>query len=183
MAKKRIRVILFGPQNSGKTSQGMLLSQHFDVPFIEAKSALQDEIAQGTAMGKLVKEYLEANVYAPDDLINAVMLKHLKQAADQGFVLDGYPRNIEQAESLDKIAKVQLAIQFKLGDEQSIQRLDKRFSEDEARRKLALYHFMTEPIASYYRQRGVLLALNAGQTIEQLQEELIKKMAKLGFKP
>lgn len=181
MPRKRIRAILFGPQGSGKTTQGLLLAERYGVPFIEARGALQDEIEGGSAMGKLVQEYVEAKVLAPDDLVNAVMVKHLKKAADQGFILDGYPRNVEQAESLDKIAKIQLAVQFKMNDERAVKRLDGRYKEDDARRKLALYHFMTEPMASYYRQRGVLLAVNADQKMEDLQEELIKKMRKLGF--
>ncbi len=182
MSRKRIRAILFGPQGSGKTTQGQLLAERYGVPFIEAKGALQDEIESGSAMGKLVAGYMEAKVLAPDDLVNAVMVKHLKAAADQGFVLDGYPRNVEQAASLDKISKIQLAIQLKMNDDRAVKRLDHRYKEDDMRRKLALYHFMTEPMASYYRQRGVLLAVNADQKVEDLYEELVKKMAKLGFK-
>ena len=135
---------------------------------------------------------------------------------DRGFLLDGYPRNVEQAETLDRFLKVNLAIQLKLPDDEAVRRLMGRqqctgcrsiFHVDDAppvvsgectycrkslmhrdddreeiiRTRLSAYHFMTEPLASYYRQRGVLLAVRAGQPLPLLFQELVRKIAKLGF--
>lgn len=152
---------------------------------------------------------------APDELVDAIVLKRLKGlATEKGYVLDGFPRNVEQAVALDKLLKPNLAIQLKLPDTVALKRLEGRFvcedcrsvfheefgingnvcsvclgkltrrkddAEDAVRRRLAVYHFMTEPLAAHYRQRGILLAVNADQSIADLHEELCKKSQKLGF--
>jgi len=217
MTRKRLRAVLFGPQGSGKGTQGQLLAERFDVPLIGSGELCRAEIAEGSALGKLVGEYVAHGMLAPDELVNAVVQKRLSEVAtDRGFILDGYPRNVEQAETLDRFLKVNIAIQLKLQDNEAIRRLLGRRQctvcraifhvedappvtldqctycgkplvrreddyEEPIRARLSAYHFMTEPLASYYRQRGVLLALQAGQPLNLLFDELIKKMAKLGF--
>lgn len=217
MSRKRLRVVLFGPQGSGKGTQGLLLSERFGVPLIGSGELFRSEIAEATALGKLMKEYVDKGMLVPDELVNAIVQRRLKSVAlEKGFFLDGYPRNVEQAESLDKVVKVTLAVQIKLTDKEALRRLlgrrqcanckaiyhitdapptkkgictlcghplAKRADDDEEaiKNRLAAYHFMTEPLAGYYRQRGVLLAVNGEQPIASLFEELLKKMAKLGF--
>lgn len=217
MTRKRLRAVMFGPQGSGKGTQGQLLAERFDVPLIGSGDLCRAEIAEGSALGKLMAEYVAHGMLAPDELVNAVVQKRLGEVAtDRGFILDGYPRNVEQAETLDRFLKVNLAVQLKLDDNEAVRRLMGRrqcttcrsiFHVEDAppvtpdqctycgrplirreddyeqpiRARLSAYHFMTEPLASYYRQRGVLLALQAGQPLNLLFNELIKKMAKLGF--
>lgn len=218
MTRKHLKAVLFGPQGCGKGTQGQLLSDSFGVPIIGAGDLFRAEIEEGTALGKLMKDYVVHGVLAPDEVVNAVVNKRLKEAVkfDKGFILDGYPRNVEQAESLDRLVKINLAIQIKISDRESIRRLEgrrhcpycraiyhlkdvppaiagkcaqcghalvRREDDKEAaiKTRLAAYHFMTEPLASYYRQRGVLLSVNGEQSIQFLFEELTRKMAKLGF--
>jgi adenylate kinase len=154
---------------------------------------------------------------APDDLVNAVIVDRLKRLdLTRGFILDGFPRNVEQAQFLDRHHKVSLAVSLKIEDKESMRRLLGRVqcvrcgevyhlrdappikagvcsvcggklapreddTEDAIRRRLATYHFMTEPLSSYYRQRGVLLVVNGEQSIPYVFDDLVKKMAKLGF--
>lgn len=217
MARKRLRAVLFGPQGSGKGTQGRMLADHFGVPLIGSGELFRAEIQEKTALGKLVKSYVSRGALVPDELVNAVVQKQLKAVAvDRGFILDGYPRNVEQAESLDKVVKINLALQIKISDGESLRRLlgrrqcsgcktifhiedhkpaveghcdacgkalFKRDDDDEEiiRARLQAYHFMTEPLASYYRQRGVLLAVKGEQPIASLYEELVRKVTKLGF--
>lgn len=217
MTRKRIRATLFGPQGCGKGTQGQLLADRFDVPLIGAGDMFRAEIAQGTALGKLVKPYVESGALAPDELVDAVVASQLKRAdLSRGFVLDGYPRNVEQATHLDRLAKINLAIQIKISDKEAIRRLQGRMqcsgceqvyhltsapplkpgvcalcgrrlvrraddTEEVIRKRLANFHFMTEPLAAYYRQRGVLLLINGEQPIPYVFEDIIKKIAKLGF--
>ena len=217
MARARLRALLFGPNGAGKTTQGLLLAERYGVPFVSAGNVLRAEIAEKTAIGHMVESYVEAGMLAPDELVDAIVLKRLKNlATEKGYVLDGFPRNVEQAVALDKLLKPNLAIQLKLPDDGAIDRLKGRYvcescrsvfhddfslaqqiwsvclgplarrkddAEDAVRRRLAVYHFMTEPLAAHYRQRGILLAINADQSILDLHEELCKKTQKLGFTP
>lgn len=217
MKRKHLHAVLFGPQGSGKGTQGQLLAERYDVPLIGAGDLLRAEIGEGSALGELVKEYVRLGMLAPDELVNAIVHKRLQEAAEtKGFILDGFPRNVEQAENLERLIKVNLAIQIKLSDNEAVRRLIGRIqcpvcrsvfhiqdappikagictycghalikreddNEDTIRQRLAAYHFMTEPLAAYYRQHGVLLVVNGEQPIHSLFEELIRKMTKLGF--
>ena len=219
MARKRLRAVLFGPQGSGKGTQGRMLADHFGVPLIGSGELFRAEIQEKTALGKLVKSYVSRGALVPDELVNAVVQKQLKTiAVDRGFLLDGYPRNVDQAESLDGVVKINLALQIKIGDAESLRRLLGRRQctgcktifhvqdhppavanvcdacgqplvlrdddrEEVIRTRLEAYHFMTEPLTSYYRQQGVLLAVKGEQPIASLYEELVRKMTKLGFVP
>ncbi|KAA0205998.1 nucleoside monophosphate kinase [Candidatus Uhrbacteria bacterium] len=218
MRRKRLRAVFFGPQGSGKSQQAALLAERFDVSLVSSGEAFREEIGEKTAIGDLVSEYVEAGIFAPDELVNAILTKRLKRLdSEAGFVLDGYPRNVEQAETLDRLARVTLAIQLKISDVCAVKRLANRVvcttcratlsrdgvetpegfvpcpvcgdelvtrpkdEEEAVRRRLAAYHFMTEPLAGYYRQRGVLLAVNGEQAVGDLFDELTRKLAKLGF--
>ncbi len=218
MRRKRLRAVLFGPQGAGKSLQASLIAERFGVPLVSSGEAFREEIAERTALGDLASEYVEAGMFAPDELANATLGRKLKALhEEEGFVLDGYPRNVEQAETLDRMSRVTLAVQIKIPDSVAVKRLAGRLvcrdcrtvlhrdgmgsssgvrpcplcsgkliprpkdEEETVRRRLAAYHFMTEPLAAYYRQRGVLLAVNGEQTVVELFEELNRKLAKLGF--
>lgn len=215
MARARLRALLFGPHGAGKTTQGQLLAECYGVPFVSSGNVLRAEISEKTAIGKMVQEYVEAGMLAPDELVDAIVLKRLKGLAlERGYVLDGFPRNVEQAVALDKLLKPNLAIQLKIPDTAALKRIAGRLvcdkcravfhrdfglketvctvchgtlaarrddTEDTVRRRLAVYHFMTEPLAAHYRQKGTLLAVNADQSIVDLHQELCKKTQKLGF--
>ena len=165
----------------------------------------------------MVEQYVAHGMLAPDELVNAILKKQVKDLDTQtGFLLDGYPRNVEQAEDLDKYLKIDIAIHVKISDELALKRLLGRLycpdcrsifheidsppalpgicsvcggklkhrdddQEDVIRNRLMEYRFMTEPMAGYYRQRGVLLTINGDQPIPFLFQELVKKMGKLGF--
>lgn len=219
MARKSFRAVLFGPQGSGKSTQGRLLSEYFGVPYFSSGEMFRSEIKKKTPLGNMIAEYVSGGMLAPDELVDAVIKKNLSATKmGGGFILDGYPRNVEQANTLDKLQKIQLAIQIKLTDQAAVNRLSgrlqcqgcrelfhesllpketghrctfcggtlaKRDDDKEAiiRKRLAAYRFMTEPIAGYYRQKGVLLAVNGMQSVDELFEELVKKTHRLGFNP
>lgn len=218
MPKKRLRVVFFGPHGSGKRTQAERLAKAFEVPFLSSGHFLQEEIDAQTSIGKLVKQYVEQGMLVPDDLVNAVVVKKVRRLVTQekGFVLEGYPRNVEQAGALEKVVKIQAAIHLKMSDEQAWERVQLRrecslcrsvyhlesvppgeletclacgagvqgrFTDKEEAfmSRQAVYHFMTEPLISFYRQRGTLLSLKGDQSIEELQSELLKKLQRLGF--
>lgn len=217
MMRQRLRATIFGPQGCGKGTQSQLLADRFDIPLIGAGDLLRAEVAEKTPLGKILQEYMDSGLLVPDEIVNAVMIRQLKRFdLSKGFLLDGYPRNVDQAQQLDRIFKINLAIHLKISDAESVRRLLGRWqceqckfvyhvtdsppakpgicsvcggtlvqreddTEDVIHRRLAIYHFITEPLAAYYRQRGVLLVVNGEQTIPYVFEDLTKKMAKLGF--
>lgn len=215
--KKRLHATLFGPQGCGKGTQGQLLADRFDVPLVGVGEMFRAEISEGSSLGKVAKQYVESGALAPDELVNAIVANRMKHLdLSHGFILDGYPRNVEQATHLDRISKINLAIQIKISDKEAVRRLTGRVqcvackqvyhltdappirpgvcalcghklvkrdddTEELIRARLASYHFMTEPMATYYRQRGVLLSINGEQAIPYVFEDIVKKVAKLGF--
>lgn len=218
MAKKRLRAVFFGPHGAGKRTQAERLAKAFDVPLIASGAFLREEIEGRTAIGALVEDYVEQGMLVPDDLVNAVVLRKIRRlaAADKGFVLEGYPRNVEQASALDKVAKIQIAIHLKMADEAALIRVEGRRDCPACRTvyhlqevppgeletcircghglqgrptdkpdaffsRQAIYHFMTEPLVSFYRQKGSLLTIKAEQSIQALEKELLDKAKRLGF--
>ncbi len=217
MNRKRLRAVIFGPQGCGKGTQGELLADRFDVPLIGAGDLFRAEIAKGTQMGRLAKESVESGRLAPDELVNGIMSRQLKSLdLRRGFILDGYPRNVEQAMFSQRTLPLNVAICIKTADATAVKRLLSRRqcpacktvysltdappvkpgrcslcggklvkrmddTEDTIRERLAAYHFMTEPLSRYYREYGILLMLNGEQPISYVFEDLVKKLAKLGF--
>ncbi|HWR00162.1 MAG TPA: nucleoside monophosphate kinase [Candidatus Methylomirabilis sp.] len=217
MNRKRLRAVIFGPQGCGKGTQGELLADRFDVPLVGAGDLFRAEIARGTQLGKLAKESVETGKLAPDELVNGIMNRQLKTLdLKRGFILDGYPRNVDQAVFLQRILPLNVAVCIKISDATAVKRLLSRRqcpacktvysltdappvkpgrcslcgtklvkrtddTEDTIRERLAAYHFMTEPLTRYYRERGILLMLNGEQPIAYVFEDMVKKLAKLGF--
>jgi adenylate kinase len=221
MSRKRVRAIIFGPQGAGKTTQTLLLSEWFGTTSLSSGELLRGEMESRTELGQLVKRYVEHGVLAPDEVVNAILRKRLMVEAEskKGFFLDGFPRNIEQANELDRYANINLAIHLKVSDAVAESRMLGRLfcnacyavyheeyvplvkagvcticggdvsrraddaDDGSVRDRLLAYHFMTEPLVTYYRQQGVLLSVNADQPIPFLFQELVKKLTKLGFVP
>jgi len=219
MKHKQLRCVIFGPQGCGKGTQGSLLADRFNVHLIGAGDLFRAEMAEKSKLGHLVKQYVDQGLLAPDELVNAIMARQLKKMdLERGFILDGYPRNVEQATYLERLLPVNLALQIKIGDDEVVRRLAGRWQctkcksvyhetqappaekgicsmcghtlvrrdddvPDVIRQRLKGYHFMTAPLANFYRQRGVLLAVNGEQQISYLFDDIVKKLGKLGFAP
>jgi len=170
-----VDILLLGPQGSGKGTQARRISAEYGIPHIATGDMLRAAIAEGTPLGQQVKPILEGGELVPDDLIIEVIRERLEEPdAAAGFVLDGFPRTMGQADALDSVLREigrELTVVFALqvSDEICIERLLKRARDekrtddtpDAIRRRLELYHRETEPLIEHYRTLGVLLTIHA----------------------
>ena len=179
-------ILLLGPQGSGKGTQARRISAEYGIPHIATGDMLRAVIAEGTPLGQQVKPILEGGELVPDELIIEVIRERLEEPdAAAGFVLDGFPRTMGQADALDSVLREigrELTVVFALqvSDEICIERLLKRARDeqrtddtpDAIRRRLELYHRETEPLIEHYRTLGILLTIHADGTPNEVFAEI-----------
>lgn len=180
--------ILIGAPGSGKGTQASLLSAHKAVPHVSTGDILRREIQSASAVGTRVADIVNAGCLVPDDLILEIVVNRLSnEDCRNGFILDGLPRTIIQAELLEKefVAMgivLDFVIHFVLDDDELLQRLVSRRST-EARaddasdiqiRRLQLYHKETEPLIDFYGKKNCLVDLDASGSVDSIFKRLVE---------
>ena len=181
-----MNILLLGPQGSGKGTQAKRIAAEYGIPHIATGDMLRAAIAAGTPLGLQVKPILAHGELVPDDLMIELIRERLEEpdAAD-GFVIDGFPRTMPQAEAFDATVREigrELTVVFALqvSDEICVARLLKRAQEEgrpddtpEAiRTRLELYHRETEPLIEHYRAQGHLVTIHADGTPNEVFAEI-----------
>ena len=183
-ASEPLRLVLLGPPGAGKSTQGKRLASHYGIPHISTGAMLRDHIKRGTHSGLQAKAYVEAGTLVPNRVIVA-MLEETLMAQKSGFVLDGFPRNVRQAEILkqllsDEGQRLTRVIQLTISDDEVVQRLSKRGRKDDQptviRKRLRVYHQKTAPVIEFYRNRGQLSTVNGSGTVEEIQRRIWSKV-------
>src|SRR5437773_4368810 len=165
-----LNVLRLGPQGAGKGTQATRISTEYDVPHIASGEILRAEMATGTDLGNRVRDVIARGELVSDDLIIELIRNRLEQPdTEAGFVLDGFPRTLVQAEALDSILSdigrsFSVVFALQIPDEIAFERLRRRAQlegraddTDEAiQRRLDSYHRETEPLIEYYRTRATL---------------------------
>jgi adenylate kinase len=123
-----IRLVFFGRQGAGKGTQAKKLCQHYGAPHVSTGDMLRDAVAEGTDFGRKAKEYLESGQLLPDDIMLGVIEDRLNKAdvVQHGFLLDGFPRTVGQAEALLGFAHIDVAIHLEVPEELVLQRISER---------------------------------------------------------
>lgn len=183
-----MRVLMIAPPGAGTGTQGAIIAKHFGVPRIATGELLRDHVAQQTALGREVAPYLERGELVPDgvvlDLVRSALVA--AKAAGGGYVLDGIPRNIDQARALYRM-RVELqmtanvALHLKVDDDELVRRLLARAAvegrsddtEEVIYRRLDLYHQVTHPIVECYAERGILVSVDASRPVELVGREIL----------
>ncbi len=122
-----MRLVFIGPPGIGKGTYASILSKKYGIPHISTGDIFREEIARGSELGKKVKEYVEKGLLVPDDIVIEVVKQRLSQPdCQKGFILDGFPRTLKQAEALDQITKIDAAVLFQAPVEVIIERVSGR---------------------------------------------------------
>lgn len=143
-----MRLILFGPPGAGKGTQAQLLSSRLGVPQIATGDILREAVREGTELGRLAKQYMDRGELVPDDVVIGIVEERLRRPdCARGFILDGFPRTIKQAEALDEIlarmgVKLDAVINLEVDEEEVVRRLANRRT---CRSCGAVYHLIFNP--------------------------------------
>lgn len=125
--EKKLKLVLFGPQGSGKGTQAEMLAKKYDLPVLSTGDIFRSEIKKQTELGKLAESLINGGRLVPDEITNKIVLGELaKEKYKNGFILDGYPRNTDQLTSLEKNVGLDLAIELAVNDEEVVRRLASR---------------------------------------------------------
>ncbi|MDY5150959.1 adenylate kinase [Actinotignum urinale] len=183
------RLIIVGPPGAGKGTQATRIATTNGVPAISTGDLFRAHAKAQDELGKLAASYSEKGELVPDSVTNKMVEERLAQAdAREGFLLDGYPRNLSQVDALDEILKgekIDAVIELKVNDDVVVQRLLGRAleqgraddTEDVIRRRIELYHETTKPIIDAYAKRGVVLSIEGEGTIEEIGDAIEKAVA------
>lgn len=176
-----------GAPGAGKGTQAERIAARYQVPAISTGSIFRANIAEGTPLGLQVKAIMDAGELVSDDITDAIVADRLAQPdAAQGWLLDGYPRNLRQVQALDEVlagagAKVDAVISLVVDEDDLVARLLKRAqiegrsddNEDTIRTRMNVYTTETEPLLATYAERGLLVEVDGEGTIDEVTDRVV----------
>jgi adenylate kinase len=187
-----MRIILLGPPGAGKGTQAVRLVERLGIPQLSTGDMLRAAVAAGTPIGRKAKTVMDAGQLVPDEIVVGIVADRIEEAdARRGFILDGFPRTVAQAEAFDamlarKGLELDAVIQFEADEHALVDRIVKRARESEARgeavrkddnpevfkTRLVAYKALTAPLSAYYAKKGTLRIVDGMRPIEEVSEEL-----------
>jgi len=190
-----IRILLIGPPGAGKGTQAALLAKHFGIPAISTGDIFRENVRNETPLGLEAKAFMDRGEYVPDSLTNALVRDRLNQEdAVNGFLLDGYPRTIDQVEELDVILqetekKLDVVVQLTAESEELLRRLSGRAEEqgrsddtpDVIKRRLDVYEEQTAPLIDIYASRSLVAKVNGLGEIADVTKRIIEVLDARGL--
>ena len=187
-----MRLILLGPPGAGKGTQAQRLVDQSGLAQLSTGDMLRAAVAAGTAVGRKAKDNMDRGELVPDDVVVAIVSDRIDQPdARKGFILDGFPRTVPQAEALDRMLadkglKLDAVIELKVDEGILASRVEKRVAEMRARgesvrsddnpdalkKRLAAYRAQTEPLVAYYGRKGSLRTVDGMASIPEVAKEI-----------
>jgi adenylate kinase len=195
-----MRLILLGPPGSGKGTQAQRLVHRYGIVQLSTGEMLRAAVAAQTPVGLRAKDIMAGGGLVPDDLVIGIISDRLDQPdAAKGFILDGFPRTVPQAQALDELLKkkhmkLDAVIELRVNESALLQRVESRVAEMRARgeevriddtpevltKRLASYRQLTEPLIHYYSERRKLLTVDGMMTIEHVTREVSRILTAIG---
>ena len=189
-----MNLLILGPQGAGKGTQAKRIAAEYGLPHIASGDMLRRAIAEDTPLGRKIKPIYDSGALVPDDLMIALFRERLSQpdTAD-GFILDGFPRTLPQADALDAMLRdidrqLDLVLEIQVPDEVAVERLRRRAAiegrpddtPEAIRRRLELYHEETEPLVEYYRVRGNVVGIHGDRSENEVFAEIQRAVEQAG---
>ncbi|WP_240125369.1 adenylate kinase [Thermomonas alba] len=183
-----MRLVLLGAPGSGKGTQAARLKEYLQVPHISTGDLLRAEVAAGTPLGRQAGEVMARGDLVSDEILLGMLKDRLsREDARNGFILDGYPRNLAQAAALDALLQelgqsFDFAVQLAVDNEQIIARLAERAkiegraddTPESVRHRLKVYDEKTAPVIDYYRQRGRLAVVDGVGSLDEVFTRIVE---------
>ena len=182
-----MRLVLLGPPGSGKGTQATRLKEELQIPHISTGDLLRAEVAAGTELGKQAKAVMDAGNLVSDDILLGMLEARLAQPdVANGFILDGYPRNVAQANALEGVLAelnqpLQAVVQLDVASELLVERIAGRAKaegrEDDnpesVRKRLQVYNDSTAPVIGFYEQRGTLARVDGVGSLDEVLDRIM----------
>ncbi len=177
-----MKILIAGPQGSGKTTQAELLAQALGLPLFSTGQFLRELAKKGGKVAKQIRKHLESGTLIPDDLVLTLVSNELKKPQfKKGFIIEGNPRTLNQAKKFN--ISLDLVIELKLSNRACLQRLLKRNRADDTKdliqKRLAIYRQQTVPMLAYYKKLGILHQVNGEGAIEDIHRQILAVVHKV----
>jgi adenylate kinase len=186
-----MRLILLGPPGAGKGTQAQFLISRYGIPQMSTGDILRSAIAAKTPMGLAAKEIMDRGDLVSDEIVNGIVSERLDQPdCKVGFILDGFPRTIPQAEALDgmladKGMKLDAVIEIKADEDELVRRIVLRAkesgrqddNEEVVRKRLGVYRAQTAPLVAYYDNKGLLRSVDGMEPIDKVTAAIGEALA------
>ena len=181
-----LNMIIFGPPGSGKGTQSAKIVEKYHLTHISTGDLLRDEMKRKTTLGKEISKYIDSGMLVPDDIVIRELQHTVKKHCDRsGFVFDGFPRTLNQAEMLDNMLicnemPVNIVVSVDVDEDELMKRLLGR-AEDSGRsddneeviwKRIAVYKSQSFPLISYYSKQGKLVRVNGMDPVEKVFEKI-----------
>ena len=178
-----MRIILFGPPGCGKGTQATFISESLNIPHLSTGDMLRSAVSSGSEIGLKAKSIMESGGLVSDQIVLSIVEERIaKHDCEKGFILDGFPRTVNQAEKLDLLLdasyKIDCVLRIIVDEEEIIKRLIDRAREDDKpdiiKNRFKTYNLETHPLIPFYEKRKILFNINGMQDIEKVSEDIKK---------
>ncbi len=183
-----MRIVLMGPPGAGKGTQAVVVAAQLGVPHISTGDIFRANVANATALGVAAGQYMSRGEYVPDEITNEMVRDRLAAPdASTGFLLDGYPRTLDQVGQLDSMLSgsgttLDRVIELTVDTDEVVARLLKRAgeqgrvddTEEVIRRRMTVYAEQTAPLTDVYEQRGILARVGGMGTVPEVRDRILE---------